>query len=127
MGYIMTNDKYPYGVSGKEHFMEEKTNTCTCDCTCCERKKKRDEKEYKDLLNRLSRIEGQVRGIRGMVENDTYCADILTQVAAVTAALNSFNKVLLANHIRTCVAEDIRSGNDEVVDELVSTLQKLMK
>lgn len=127
MGYIMTNDKYPYGVSGKEHFMEEKTNTCTCDCTCCERKKKRDEKEYKDLLNRLSRIEGQVRGIRGMVENDTYCVDILTQVAAVTAALNSFNKVLLANHIRTCVAEDIRSGNDEVVDELVSTLQKLMK
>lgn len=127
MGYIMTNDKYPYGVSGKGHFMEEKTNTCTCDCTCCERKKKRDEKEYKDLLNRLSRIEGQVRGIRGMVENDTYCVDILTQVAAVTAALNSFNKVLLANHIRTCVAEDIRSGNDEVVDELVSTLQKLMK
>ncbi len=127
MGYIMTSDKYPYGVSGKEHFMEEKTNTCTCDCTCCERKKKRDEKEYKDLLNRLSRIEGQVRGIRGMVENDTYCVDILTQVAAVTAALNSFNKVLLANHIRTCVAEDIRSGNDEVVDELVSTLQKLMK
>ena len=107
--------------------MEEKTNTCMCDCTCCERKKTRDEKEYKDLCNRLSRIEGQVRGIRGMVENDAYCVDILTQVAAVTAALNSFNKVLLANHIRTCVAEDIRSGNDEVVDELVATLQKLMK
>ena len=107
--------------------MEEKTNTCTCDCTCCERKKERDEKEYKDLCNRLSRIEGQVRGIRGMVENDAYCVDILTQVAAVTAALNSFNKVLLANHIRTCVAEDIRSGNDAVVDELVATLQKLMK
>lgn len=107
--------------------MEEKTNTCTCDCTCCERKKKRNEKEYRDLLNRLSRIEGQVRGIRGMVENDAYCVDILTQVAAVTAALNSFNKVLLASHIRTCVAEDIRSGNDAVVDELVTTLQKLMK
>ena len=107
--------------------MEEKTNTCMCDCTCCERKKKRDEKEYKDLCNRLSRIEGQVRGIRGMVENDAYCVDILTQVAAVTAALNSFNKVLLANHIRTCVAEDIRNGNDAVVDELVATLQKLMK
>lgn len=107
--------------------MEEKMNTCTCDCTCCERKKKRDEKEYKDLYNRLSRIEGQVRGIKGMVENDAYCVDILTQVAAVTAALNSFNKVLLANHIRTCVAEDIRSGNDEVIDELVTTLQKLMK
>ena len=107
--------------------MGENTNTCSCDCTCCERKKQRDEKEYKDLLNRLSRIEGQVRGIRGMVENDAYCGDILTQVAAVTAALNSFNKVLLADHIRTCVAEDIRSGNDEVVDELVATLQKLMK
>lgn len=78
-------------------------------------------------MNRLSRIEGQVRGIRGMVENDAYCVDILTQVAAVTAALNSFNKVLLANHIRTCVADDIRNGNDEVIDELVNTLQKLMR
>lgn len=78
-------------------------------------------------MNRLSRIEGQVRGIRGMVENDAYCVDILTQVAAVTAALNSFNKVLLANHIRTCVADDIRNGNDEVIDELVHTLQKLMR
>ena len=95
-------------------------------CHCC-KKKDRSDKERKDLMNRLSRIEGQVRGIRGMVENDAYCVDILTQVAAVTAALNSFNKVLLANHIRTCVAEDIRSGNDEVVDELVATLQKLMK
>lgn len=107
--------------------MAEKKNESACDCACCDRKKERDEKEYKDLLNRLSRIEGQVRGIRGMVENNVYCVDILTQVAAVTAALNSFNKVLLANHIRTCVADDIRSGNDEVVDELVKTLQKLMK
>ena len=102
-------------------------NTCKCDCTCCDRKKNRDEKEYKDLMNRLSRIEGQVRGIRGMVENDAYCVDILTQVAAVTAALGSFNKVLLANHIRTCVADDIRNGNDDVIDELVNTLQKLMR
>lgn len=78
-------------------------------------------------MNRLSRIEGQVRGIRGMVENDAYCVDILTQVAAVTAALNSFNKVLLANHVRSCVADDIRNGNDEVIDELVNTLQKLMR
>ena len=76
---------------------------------CCSNKKKeRDEKEYKDLLNRLRRIEGQVRGVEKMVENDAYCVDILTQVSAVTAALNSFNKVLLANHIRTCGAEDIR-------------------
>ena len=107
--------------------MEEKTNTCTCDCTCCERKKKRDEKEYKDLLNRLSRIEGQVRGIRGMVENDTYCVDILTQVAAVSAAMNAFSRELLAEHIRTCVAQDIRDGKDETIDDLVATLQKLMK
>ena len=89
--------------------------------------KERSEKEYKDLLNRLSRIEGQVRGIRKMVENDAYCTDILVQVSAVNAALNSFNKVLLANHIRTCVADDIRSGNEETIDELVTTLQKLMK
>ena len=94
---------------------------------CCSNKKKeRDEKEYKDLLNRLRRIEGQVRGVEKMVENDAYCVDILTQVSAVTAALNSFNKVLLANHIRTCVAEDIREGKDETVEELLDTLQKLM-
>ena len=94
---------------------------------CCHKKKERTEKEYKDLLNRLSRIEGQVRGIKRMVEEDTYCTDILIQVSAVNAALNSFNKVLLANHIRTCVAEDIRAGKEETIDELVATLQKLMK
>ena len=95
---------------------------------CCSNKKKeRDENEYKDLLNRLRRIEGQVRGVEKMVENDAYCVDILTQVSAVTAALNSFNKVLLANHIRTCVAEDIREGKDETIDELVTALQKLMR
>lgn len=95
---------------------------------CCSNKKKeRDEKEYKDLLNRLKRIEGQVRGVEKMVENDAYCVDILTQVSAVTAALNSFNKVLLANHMRTCVAEDIREGKDETIDELVTALQKLMR
>lgn len=78
-------------------------------------------------MNRLRRIEGQVRGVEKMVENDAYCVDILTQVSAVTAALNSFNKVLLANHIRTCVAEDIREGKDETIDELVTALQKLMR
>lgn len=107
--------------------MEEQKTTCTCDCTSCTRKKNRAEREYRDLMNRLSRIEGQVRGIRGMVEHDAYCVDIVTQVSAVTAALNSFNKTLMANHIRSCVAEDIRNGNDEVIDELVNTLQKLMK
>lgn len=97
-------------------------------CCCCHHKtKERSEKEYKDLIHRLNRIEGQIRGIKGMVEKDAYCPDILIQVAAVNAALNSFNKVLLANHIRTCVAEDIRAGKDEVIDELVTTLQKLMK
>lgn len=91
------------------------------------RRKKRPNKEYRDMLNRLSRIEGQVRGIKRMVEEDVYCTDILVQVAAINAALNSFNKVLLANHIRTCVAQDIREGKEETIDELVKTLQKLMK
>ncbi len=94
---------------------------------CCHKTKERSEKEYKDLINRLSRIEGQVRGIKKMVENNAYCPDILIQVSAVNAALNSFNKVLLANHIRTCVSEDIRAGKDETVDELVTTLQKMMR
>ena len=97
------------------------------ECCCSHNTKERTEKEYKDLINRLSRIEGQVRGIRKMVESDCYCPDILVQVSAVNAALNSFNKVLLANHIRTCVAEDIRDGNDETIDELVAVLQKLMR
>ena len=97
-------------------------------CCCCQNKTKhRSEKEYKDLIHRLSRIEGQVRGIREMVESDRYCVDILTQVSAIQSALNSFNKVLLANHIRTCVVDDLHAGKDEVVDELVTTLQKLMK
>ena len=103
--------------------MEEK-QVC---CSHHNKTKERSEKEYKDLLNRLSRIEGQIRGIRRMVENDAYCPEILVQVSAANAALNSFNKVLLANHIRTCVAEDIREGKEETIDELVATLQKLMK
>lgn len=95
--------------------------------TCCCKTKERSEKEYKDLINRLNRIEGQIRGIKGMVEKDAYCVDILTQVAAANAALNSFNKVLLSNHIKTCVTDDIKEGNNEKVDELVETLKKLMK
>ena len=95
-------------------------------CCCC-KKTERSEEERRALMNRLSRIEGQIRGIRGMVEKNAYCPDILVQVAAVNAALNAFNKELLANHIRTCVADDIRAGKDEVIDELVATLQKLMK
>ena len=95
-------------------------------CECC-KKKERSEKERKDMINRLSRIEGQIRGIRSMVESCAYCPDILVQAAAVNAAVNAFNKELLAAHIRTCVAEDIRAGRDETIDELVTTLQKLMK
>lgn len=107
--------------SGYDTFSEPKCQNCSV------KKKVRSEKEFKALLNRLSRIEGQVRGVRSMLENDAYCIDILTQVSAINAALNSFNKVLIANHIRTCVKENIQAGNDEVVEELVSTLQKLMK
>ena len=94
---------------------------------CCAKKKERSEKEYRDMLNRLSRVEGQIRGIKRMVEEDAYCTDILVQVSAANAALNSFNKVLLAEHIRTCVAEDIRNGKEDTIDELVTVLQKLMK
>jgi DNA-binding FrmR family transcriptional regulator len=94
---------------------------------CCAKRTERPEDEYKRLLNRLSRIEGQIRGIRGMVENDAYCADILIQSAAASAALNAFNRELLASHIRGCVVRDIRDGKDEVIDELVMTIQKLMK
>ena len=94
---------------------------------CCKRTKQRSEKEIKDLISRLNRIEGQVRGIKGMVEEERYCVDILNQVSAIQAALNSFNKELLANHIRTCVVQDVQSGNEEVVDELCETIKKLMK
>lgn len=100
---------------------------CTKGCECCKKTKHRTDGEYKRLMNRLNRISGQVNGIKNMLENNAYCTDILVQVAAVNAALNSFNKELLAEHIRTCVADNIRSGNDDVIDELVTTLQKLMK
>ncbi len=94
---------------------------------CCKKTKIRSEKELRSLLNRLSRIEGQVRGVRNMVEENAYCIDILTQVSAITAALNAFNKELLAAHIKSCVTEDIKQGKDETVDELLTTLYKLMK
>ena len=100
---------------------------CNHQCEACHKHKERTPEEMKALINRLNRIEGQVRGIRGMVEKSAYCPDILVQVAAANAALNAFTKELLANHIKTCVADDIRAGNDEVIDELVTTLQKLMR
>lgn len=99
----------------------ENCNKCCCKTT------ERTEDEYKKLIHRLNRIEGQIRGIKGMVENSAYCTDILMQSAAVTAAVNAFNRELIANHMRTCVVRDLREGKDEVIDELVATLQKLMK
>lgn len=94
---------------------------------CCACKKKiRGEEEQKSLLNRLSRLEGQIRGIRRMLEEDAYCIDIITQANAVKSALSSFEKELLSSHIRSCVAEDIKCGKDEKVDELVSTLAKML-
>ncbi len=96
-------------------------------CECSHKTKMRSDEEQKRLLNRLNRIEGQIRGIKGMIERNAYCTDVMVQTAAVSAALSSFNKELLSAHIRTCVANDIRNGNDEVIDELLGVLQKLMK
>ncbi len=114
-------DIYPMGVY---NILEVKLMESCCPC---HKTKERSNGEYKDLIHRLNRIEGQIRGIKGMVEQNAYCPDILTQVSAVTAALNSFNKVLLSSHVRTCVCEDIRAGKDETIDELTQLLQKLMK
>lgn len=97
------------------------------ECCCSQKHKERNEEELRSLVNRLKRIEGQVRGVEKMLVNDAYCTDIMMQVAAINAALNSFNKELLANHVKTCVVDNIREGNDEVIDELVVLLQKLMK
>ena len=97
------------------------------ECCHCDKKRVRSEEELKRLSNRLCRIEGQVRGLREMLNKDVYCPDILVQVSAVNAALNSFSRELLSEHVRSCVADGIRQGNDEVLDELVAVLQKLMK
>ena len=107
-----------------EYMDDEKKTGC---CGCSQRKKERSPEEYKRLIHRLNRIEGQIRGIEKMVESDAYCPDIVMQVSAVTNALNSFNKLLLAAHIRGCVTEDIREGKEDKVDELCSMLQKVMK
>ncbi len=96
-------------------------------CERCHKTKERSDEEYTALIHRLNRIEGQIRGIKGMVENNAYCTDIMVQVAAANAALNAFNRELLGNHIKTCVADNIKGGNDEVIDELLDTLKKLMK
>lgn len=94
---------------------------------CSNKTKVRDEKSLKDLMNRLKRIEGQVRGVENMLENDAYCVDIITQVSAINAALNSFNKKLIANHLKTCVAEGIQNGDETIIEETTELIQKLMK
>lgn len=104
--------------------MEETDEKCCCHC---DRTKKRTDEEYKRLINRLNRIEGQIRGVKGMLERDAYCTDIVLQVSAINAALNSFNKMLLAEHIRTCVADDIRDGREDTLDDLINTITRLMK
>lgn len=94
---------------------------------CCERKKKRSEEEIKALMNRLNRIEGQIRGIKNMLEKDAYCTDIITQVSAANAALNAFNRELMASHIRSCVKTDVENGDDTSLEEMIGLMQKLMK
>ena len=106
--------------------MKESDMTPPCQEACC-RHKHREAPEYDALINRLNRIEGQVRGVRGMVEKEAYCTDILVQVSAIQSALNAFSRELLGNHIRTCVVQDIQNGHTEVIDDLLSTIQKLMK
>ena len=105
----------------------EKTVILTQNCECCGKTRVRDEKELRALKNRLSRIEGQIRGISGMVDSDAYCVDILTQVSAVQAAISSFASELLSQHIKGCVATDIKNDNLETVDELVKAVEKLMR
>lgn len=109
---------------------EGKKHSCCCGESAEdieERTKLRSSDEYKKLMNRLNRIEGQIRGVKGMLEKDAYCTDIVLQVSAINAALNSFNKMLLAEHIRTCVAEDIRAGREDTLEDLVNTITRLMK
>lgn len=123
------------GVEGREVDIKHNKQLETVDTNynggCCQcatgKHKDREEKEIKALLNRLNRIEGQIRGIKGMLEDGAYCTDILVQSQAAASAINSFNKELLSNHIHTCVVDKIRQGDDEVIDELMTTLHKLMK
>ena len=96
-------------------------------CPMCAKKTERSEEQKKKLLNRLSRLEGQVRGVKKMIENDAYCNDVLIQSAAIGAAVNAFSREVLRAHLHSCVSRDIRAGRDEVVDELMETLERLMR
>ena len=114
---IRNQEEFTLDTARKEETLQE--------CPC--RHKHRDPKEEKDLISRLNRIEGQVRGIKAMVQDDRYCTDILVQVSAVQSALNGFSKVLLSNHIKTCVVEDIKNGKeDQAIHELCETIKKMM-
>ena len=104
--------------------MSKKTETC---CPACEKQTERSEEQKKKLLNRLSRLEGQVRGVRKMVENDAYCNDVLVQTAAISAAVNAFSREVLRSHLKSCVIRDIREGRDEVADERMETLERMMR
>ena len=117
-------EKVEAGIAEAENIEAENSEDMS---NCCCQKKVRSDKEIKDLMNRLNRIEGQIRGIKRMLEEDAYCIDIINQVSAANCALNSFTKVILANHIKSCVAEDVKEGSEEKLDELVKTLQKRMK
>ena len=123
MGYMMKKPKQGENRNRGKNMDEQRAGGCGC----CHKTKTRAEAEYKSLVHRLNRIEGQIRGIRKMVEKSAYCPDILVQSAAATAAIQAFNRELLNSHIRSCVATDLRAGKDETVDELVGLLQKLMK
>lgn len=114
-------------INSSEKCCSENSDNTNNEKGCCHKTKERTTDEQKKLMNRLSRIEGQIRGIKGMVEKDAYCTDILVQVSAVTSALNSFSIELLANHIRTCVVHDIKADKEETVDDLISTLKKILK
>lgn len=91
------------------------------------KKRMRSDEEKKALITRLNRIEGQIRGISKMIENDSYCIDVLTQVSAAQAALTALARVMLDSHIHHCVVNGVREGDEEVIDELMTTLQKFMK
>lgn len=119
--------KAPAAETAAKQSTGNTAETKTCPHCGIHDTKERSSEERKNLLNRLKRIEGQVRGLEKMVEEDAYCPNVLVQASAVSSAINSFNKALMAEHIRSCVVEDIRDGNDATIEELISVLQKLMK
>jgi CsoR family transcriptional regulator, copper-sensing transcriptional repressor len=110
------------------HVNEEETNEETCCLTeGSHRKSHHSDKVKSNLVTRLNRIEGQIRGIKGLIEKDTYCDDVITQISATQSALNSVAKILLEGHLKTCVLERIQEGDEEVLDEVLVTIHKLMK